>query len=124
MESLIAMLKHLLVNCNQPVCFLLDSFDDIFYRENIDWIKETFLPNVKFIITVTLSNTNAGHLFIDSLDKVVKHNVEFIDMVCTDEEWSDIMEHGSGEVCATGFDLKLPVSWTVSEDKTLMKAKV
>lgn len=119
-------LKELLESSNQPICFLLDDFHVIFKKEDITWLNSTFTSYIKCIITLpTFEEGTTNTLSQQDLQSSIDvQKLEVLKIKCSEAQWKDIITHGVGDVYTTGLSVDLFATWSTTDERILVKAKV
>lgn len=125
MQSVLSALKELLGSTTTNICFLLDDFHVTFKKKDIAWLSSTFTPYIKCIITLpTLEESTNDMISQQDFQSIDVQKLEILKIKCSEAQWKDIITHGVGDVNTTGLNVDLLATWSTTEERILVKAKV
>uniref|UniRef100_A0A336N130 CSON004218 protein n=1 Tax=Culicoides sonorensis TaxID=179676 RepID=A0A336N130_CULSO len=124
MNSTISSFKDLLMSSKQPICILIDDFHLIYNGDDLLWFTSTFIPYIKYIITIPQTAEENSEILSKIHLTYYDKGFEMLKIECSEDQWSDIILHGVGDICSSGLTVNLLETLGSNTDRTLVKAKI
>ncbi|XP_063698344.1 uncharacterized protein LOC134829264 isoform X2 [Culicoides brevitarsis] len=127
LQSVLATLKEILSSTNKPICFLFDDFHITFKNklEDVTWLNSMFTPHIKCIITLPVyEKPPTDVLTLKDFQSIDVQKLEVVQIKCPASQWKNIITHGIGDINTTIMNSDLLATWSTTEERILVKAKI
>lgn len=89
------------------------------------WLSSIFTSYIKCIITLpTLEESTTDTISQQDFQSVDVQKLEILKIKCSEAQWKDIITHGVGDINTTGLNVDLHATWSTTDERILVKAKV
>lgn len=111
---------------------LIDSLDEAFELDDLQWLPSKLNDKVKVIITTATSSSNICKVddFVNTdvvlwhlKDRISQSNFIHLGQF-SDQKWGEVLSYGGGDFFSVNPQLQLPESWKKCDEKIPFQAKV